>query len=266
MSNLRGKNTARIYPFNSNKRIAVKPKYFLLTFSCFIKKLVRSYSVTLVKRVDSVTSPLLVTSLAFNTPYSPSILSNPIGAAFLVLIGMATTLYYVSTPMFNFFLWGEPTIFSVEQANYIFTLFDEFLSREKYTIRLLLNDLSPSYDPELLRGFYFQIQELITIKEYSYLSLFGFYDHPSVQAFIAEGHVPTIPVLDTERAWAQRYIANRILPIHWAYRHEGCNLVHLLRSIENYLWVPTVRRVPSFWFEDSERMLELFNRFGFYTI
>jgi hypothetical protein len=50
------------------------------------------FSTTLIRKTD----PLSTTVLAFSTPYAPSILFSPLGATFIILVGIGTILYSIT--------------------------------------------------------------------------------------------------------------------------------------------------------------------------
>jgi hypothetical protein len=73
-----------------------RPKCALIKFNNikpnilpYINLSAKLFSTTLIRKAD----PLSTTVLSFATPYGPGVLYSPIGAAFIVLVGMATTLY-----------------------------------------------------------------------------------------------------------------------------------------------------------------------------
>jgi hypothetical protein len=225
-------------------------------FVCYSR---RCFSRTPILRTDPVTLPLTATSLAFNVPYSPSVLANPLGVTFIILVGLATSLFFLSEPMYNFFLADPPTPFTYEQAYSIFCAYDTFLSREKIAISEMWNDLS-NYSPELLRGFYFQIQELITVRELNFITLFGFFDHPRVSRWFpinpVQDFLPNAPIMSnaillpyTEREYLERHIARSMFSTIAYYRRGGNDLFRLLRHMEDVLQVPFSQRIPVYMFE-----------------
>jgi hypothetical protein len=181
---------------------------------------VRPFSSTTSRRGD----PLGVTALAFGTPYPSSFLASPFGSTFIILMGMAATLFFVTLPEF---LGQDPSYALIlVQLDNIFSLYENFLLYEQNGINMLLTNLG-NFSPEILTSFYLSLQELVTIRE----SLFSNLDHlinlPEIQLIGG-------PILDR---------ANQIIE---DLRLGGNNLMELIREIENRLNIPEQERIPSF--------------------
>lgn len=87
---------------------------------------VRPFSSTSVRKAD----PIGFTALSFFTPYTSSFLTNPFGGAFIVLIGMAATLYLTTSDL-SLFLAREHTLGEIlRQLDNLFLLYERFLALE----------------------------------------------------------------------------------------------------------------------------------------
>lgn len=183
---------------------------------------VRPFSSTASRRGD----PLGVTCLAFATPYPSSLLANPFGGAFILLMGMAATLFFVTTSLPEFFAQDPSYAFILLRLDNIFNLYENFLLYEQNGINMLLASLG-NFSPETLRSFYISLQELVTIRESLFFNLDHLINSPEIQLLGG-------PILDR---------AHQILE---DLRLGGNNLMDLIRNIENILNIPEQERIPSF--------------------
>ena len=196
-----------------------------LNLSLSRKLPVRPFSSTPSRKGD----PLGITSLAFATAYSSSFLANPFGAAFILLMGMAATLFFVTRSLPDFFLQDPSYASILLRLDNIFNLYENFLLYEQNGINILLANLS-NFSPETLRSFYLSLQELVTIRESIFFNLDHLINSPEIELLGG-------PILDR---------ANQILE---DLRLGGNNLMDLIRNLENRLNIPEEERIPSFWFE-----------------
>ena len=65
---------------------------------------IRPFSSTPRRKAD----PLSTTVAAFSSSHAPSLLSNPLGCAFVLLTGLATTLFYLVGGLPEFFAHDPP--------------------------------------------------------------------------------------------------------------------------------------------------------------
>ena len=183
---------------------------------------VRPFSSTTSRRGD----PLGVTALAFGTPYPSSFLASPFGSTFIILMGMAATLFFVTGSLPEFFAQDPSYALILLRLDNIFNLYESFLLYEQNGINMLLTNLG-NFSPETLRNFYLSLQELVTIRE----SLFSILDRlinlPEIELLGG-------PVLDR---------ANQIIE---DLRLGGNNLMGLIRDIEDILNISEQERIPSF--------------------
>jgi hypothetical protein len=87
--------------------IGIKIYFFLRMLGCRKSKkrviifdlFKRSFSSAPRMRAD----PLSTTASAFGTPYASSFLVNPLGASLIILLGMASTLFFLTASLPGFF-------------------------------------------------------------------------------------------------------------------------------------------------------------------
>ena len=188
--------------------------------------LVRSFSITSVRKGD----PLSVTASAFSVPYAASLLSNPFGGAFIVLMGMGVALFCLTENLPEFFMQSQEYMAAIQRIDSILRLYETFLSYEQNGTAMLLANLD-NFSPEVLANLYLSLQELITVRESAFVALNNIVDLPHVQ-FLGES------------------IMNRIHDTLGDFRLSGNNLINLLRTIEDRLGIVEEERIPPFWFED----------------
>ena len=185
----------------------------------------RSFSTTCVRK-----EPLTTTSLAFSTPYSSSLLANPYGAAFILLMGMSVSLFFLTTGLTGFFEHGPELELVLERLESLFLLYEKFIAYERSGTDMFLVNIN-SFTPENLQAFYSLFQELVTTRE---------------SLFTQISKISTLP----EITYLPDPIKDRIDDIYEDFRGSGNDLVALIRTIEDKLNIPVEQRLPSFWFED----------------
>jgi len=187
---------------------------------------IRPFSSTPRRRAD----PLSTTVVAFGSSHAPSLLSNPLGCAFVLLTGMATTLFYLVAGLPGFFA-HDPSLWHILQhIDNMLCLCEMYMSYEQSGINVMLASVS-NFSPEVLNHFYLSLQELVTAREalFSYL-----------------GDVINSPEIE----FLPRPLVERIEQNMEDLRLGGNNLMALVRDIEVILNIPQAERIPSFWFED----------------
>ena len=183
---------------------------------------VRPFSSTSVRKAD----PVGFTALSFFTPYPSSILTNPVAGAFIVLIGMAATLFLTTSDLSIFFA-GEHTLGEIlRRIDNLFLLYERFLVLELNEIERLFANLD-NLNPGTLTNFYFVLQELVAVRE----SLFNI-----LTELINSPYIELLP----------RPVVDRINDIYEDLRLGGNNLMGLIREIEDILNIPREERIPSF--------------------
>lgn len=186
---------------------------------------VRSFASTPSSKID----PIWSTALAFATPYSPSVLANPLAGAFILLMGMAVTLFFLVSTLPRFFA-GDPSYAEIiRNLDNILSLLETFLAYEQSGVNIMLTNLN-NFSPEILTNYYSILQELVTVRESLYIKLDRLVNSPNI-------------------VFIERPIIDRVNEIYENYRLGGNNLMNLVRNIENRLNIPEQERIPSFWFE-----------------
>ena len=188
----------------------------------FTSEQTRSFSSTPRRKGD----PLFTTSIAFASPYAASLLCNPLGAAFILLMGMATTLFFLTLGLPGFFALNPPLGLVLQRLDNIFLLSETYLSYEQNGINILLSNIG-NFSPETLNNYYLSLQELITVRE----SLFSNFNNA-----IMSPQVEALPEV----------LADRANHIFEEFRLSGNNLISLIRDIEGRLNIPENERIPSF--------------------
>lgn len=211
------------YPFITG-HTSINYNYIKLNL-LLIKSPLRLFSTTFIKKAD----PLSTVVVAFNTPYASSFLSNPLGGAFILLMGMASTLFFVTASLPEFFAQDPSYALIIQRLENIFLLYERFLSYEQNGIDILLANIN-NFSPEALGNFYLSLQELVTVRESFFTILSDLISSPEIE--FMEG-----PIVD------------RINQILEDLRSGGNNLMGLIRNLEDRLNIVEEERIPSFWFE-----------------
>jgi hypothetical protein len=183
---------------------------------------IRPFSSTPSRKGD----PLGTTVLAFSSPYAASLLANPLGIAFVLLMGMSTGLFLLVTDLPGFFALGPSYGDILQRMDSILLLSETLISYEQNGIAILLTNIG-NFSPEVLHSFYLSLQELVTVRE----SLFSNFDDLM--------NYPEIMFLD-------RPLLDRIDQNIEELRLGGNNLMSLIRDIEARLNIPESERIPSF--------------------
>ena len=208
------------------KRNSFRFNYVKLGLLLHNKFPIRSFSSTLSRKGD----PLGNLVVAFGTPYASSFLCNPLGGAFILLMGMASTLFFVTMSLPEFFAQDPSYAVIIQRLESIFLLYERFLSYEQSGIDMLLANLN-NFSPETLNNFYLSLQELVTVRESLFSNLSNLINSPEIE--FMEG-----PIVD------------RINQIFEDLRLGGNNLMSLVRNIEDRLNIVEEERIPLFWFEE----------------
>lgn len=203
----------------------VKPRYIAQNLCTFTKLSRRLFSSSSIRRGD----PLSTVATAFATPYASSVLSNPLGGAIILLMGMATTLFFLTTSLPEFFASDPSYALIIQHLENIFLLYEMFLSYEQNLINILLTNID-NFSPEVISNFYLLLQELVTVRESIFPILSNLVNSPEIE--FMEG-----PIVD------------RINQNFEGLRLGGNNLMDLIRNIEGRLNIPEEDRIPPFWFE-----------------
>lgn len=183
---------------------------------------IRPFSSTSSRRGD----PLGSLVAAFSVPYAPSFLCNPLGGAFILLMGMASTLFFVTMSLPEFFSQDPSYAIIIQRLENIFLLYERFLSYEQSGIDILLANLN-NFSPETLNNFYLSLQELVTVRESLFSNLSNLINSPEIE-------------------FLERPIVDRINQIFEQLRSGGNNLMGLIRNIEDRLDIAEEERIPSF--------------------
>ena len=223
MLNSRNKNNIKNPTLNRHP--LANSNYIGLNLLSLIKLPLRSFSTTSIRKAD----PLSTVVAAFNTPYVSSFLANPLGGAFILLMGMASTLFFVTMSLPEFFAQDISYAMILQRLEAIFLLYERFILYEQSGIDMLLANIN-NFSPEILGNFYLSLQELVTVRESLFSILSDFVNSPEME--LMEG-----PTVDR---------ANQILE---DLRLGGNNLMDLIRNLEDRLNIGENERIPSFWFE-----------------
>jgi hypothetical protein len=101
---------------------------------------------------------------AFTTPYTPSLINNPLAGAFILLMGMAATLFFVITSSAEVYTQDPSFAFILQRLENILLLSERFLLYEQSGINILLANLN-NFSPEILNSMYLSLQELVLVRE-----------------------------------------------------------------------------------------------------
>lgn len=186
---------------------------------------VRPFVSTSQKKVD----PLGFVALSFATPYPPSLLANPLAGGFIILVGMAASLFLITSSLPQFFSQDPSYAQILCRLENIFLLYDTFLSFEQSEVNRMLVNLN-NFTPETLTNFYFSLQELVAVRESVFEAVTNLINSPEIE-------------------FIERPLNVRINGIYQDLRSGGNSLMNLIRTIEDLLNIPEDDRIPSFWFE-----------------
>ena len=183
---------------------------------------IRSFSSTSCRKGD----PLGTTLVAFGSSYASSLLSNPLGGAIVLLMGMATTLFLVLMDFPVFFAQDPPYCRVLQRIDNLLLLCETFIPYEQSLIDILLASMG-NFSPEVLNHFYLVLQELVTVRESLFSNLSDLAGTPEIEFL-------EIPLVD------------RINENIEDFRLGGNRLMTLLRDIEVRLNIPEAERIPYF--------------------
>jgi hypothetical protein len=132
---------------NSNsRRTTVNYNSTVLGLTSFFILPKKLFSTTCIRKGD----PLGITVISYGYPYAQSLLFNPIGSAFIVLTGMAITLFFVTQSLGVSFM-ADPSYALLDQRlDAIFLLYERFFTQES----LAINSLSANIDNYSTRELY----------------------------------------------------------------------------------------------------------------
>jgi hypothetical protein len=179
----------------------------------------RSFSATPPRRAD----PISTTILSFVNPCN-LLASDPIAGGFIVLIGMVTSLFFVSQSFLGINVQDFGVI--LPRLELIFLLYERFITLEQEVNDWLFLNAN-NFTFEILIQYYHLLQQLITLQETLFHNL-------SIMA-----SVPGIELLPEPTVI-------RINDILEDLRLQGNNLVATLRAVEDELHIPEGERVPPF--------------------
>jgi hypothetical protein len=174
--------------------------------------------------------PLGFVVAAFSSPYAPSFLSNPLGTAFILLMGMAVTLFFLISSLPAFLASDPSYVLILQRVDSICLLLERFIPYEQNGVAILMASIN-NFTPETLNYFYLSLQELLTAREALFPLLSELVNSPEIE-FLEP------PVVD------------RINQNLEDFRLGGNNLMRLIRDIEGRLNIPEGERIPPFWFEE----------------
>lgn len=186
----------------------------------------RLFSATPLNRAD----PLIFLAGSFAIPYPSNLLFNALSGTFISLIGMGSTLFFLTVSLSGFFSYNPEYGPVLQRLDNIFLLYENFISTEQQAINRFLVNFN-NYTPENLSHWYFLLQEHITVRE-------ALFDALSNEINNSQIELTAGPVMD------------RINQIFEDLRSGGNNIMDLVRQIEGRLNIPEEHRIPSFWFED----------------
>jgi hypothetical protein len=187
---------------------------------------IRPFSTTSSRKAD----PLSFLVGSFAIPYPSDLLLNPLSGTFISLIGMGSTLFFLTVSLSGFFAYNSEYALILQRLDNIFLLFESFILTEQQAIDTFITNFD-NYTPETLAQLYFLLQEHITVRETLFDVLSSEFNNPQIEL--------TEEPLVVRADW-----------IFENFRLGGNNVMDLVRDIENRLNIPEEHRVPSFWFED----------------
>ena len=174
------------------------------------------------RRVD----PLSSTSLALATPYTSAFLAHPIGAAIIISVGMATTLYFITVSLGRSIESGDELAEFLRRIDIFFALFERFIASENAIINMLNVNMG-NFNTEFLTACYSALKELVFLRE----SLFNVLNDLAGHRLMDSIDAPVV--------------LNINLTLE-DLRLGGNSIVILLREVEERLNIPANDRVPSF--------------------
>ncbi len=187
---------------------------------------IRSFATTVSRKGD----PLGFMVAAFSHSYTPSLINNPLAGAFIILMGMAATLFFLVTSSPVGSVEDPSYAFILQRLDYILLLCERFVLEEQSGIDRLLTNLN-NFAPDILYRIYLSLQEHVLARESLFSSFSILVDLPIIEFLPG-------PLVD------------RIHQNFEDFRLGGNNLMALIRSIEIRLDIPELDRIPSFWFEE----------------
>jgi hypothetical protein len=180
------------------------------------KLLKRPFSTTSIRKSD----PTLFTIISAGTPWDPFlVLSNPIGITLIVLVSMATALFYVTQPMPNIYM----EIPFPEVLQLLSSIYHTYIELESLTTTFIVNNIS-MFSQEQLRNLYLILQEIVNIEEEIYYLL---------------QHL--IDILEEDSMEREVDI---LIDLSQDFTFEGDNLMDLIRNLEDRLNIPHSERMP----------------------
>lgn len=177
----------------------------------------RPFSTTSVRKSD----PSLITIIGASTSWDPLlVLSNPMGITLIVLVSMATTLFYITQPMPNIYM-EIPFLDFVEIVQLLSSIYHTYIDLVSHTMAFILNNIN-MFGREELINLYLILQEIINIEERIYSLLEHWID------ILREDSMESDILID----------------ISQDFRFEGNRIMNLIRNVEDILNIPHSERMP----------------------
>jgi hypothetical protein len=220
---------ANIY-FNISRYLIIFNFYMLHVINCTARILckmspksqVRLFSSTSIRKAD----PLSTTAIALSVPYAAGFIANPLGGSFILLMGMGTAIFGLTTSFIAFAETNVDLGLILQRLDSIFCLYETFILFIQSGINILDTTLD-NFTPEVLVYFYDSLQELITIIE----CLFAELNTVMVSPYVIFAGEPVV-----ERG---ELILEDL-------RLVGNDVMVLIRNIETRLNLPENDRLPPF--------------------
>ena len=139
---------------------------------------VRSFSYTFSRKGD----PLGFMAVAYNVAYTPNLINNPLGGAFILLMGMSAILFFLVTGLPGVLMEDHSLAFIIQQLDSILLLCERLVLEEQRAVDLLLANLN-NYAPgsELLYRICFLFQEHALARESLFSRFSILVDLPIIQ-------------------------------------------------------------------------------------
>ena len=221
--------------FNISRYLIIFDLYMLHVINCTtrilcktpLKSQVRLFSSTSVRKADT----LGITAMALSVPYAAGFIANPLGGSLILLMGMGTAIFGLTTSFITFAETNDVDLGQIlQRLDSIFCLYETFILFIQSGINILHTMLN-NFTPEVLVYFYDSLQELITIIECLFAEL---------NTVMVSPHV----------TFAGEPVVQRGEAILEDLRLVGNDIMVLIRDIETRLNLPEDHRLPPFWFEN----------------
>jgi len=187
-----------------------------------LKSQVRLFSSTSVRKADA----LGTTAMALSVPYAAGFIANPLGGSLILLMGMGTAIFGLTTSFITFAETDVDLGQILQRLDSIFCLYETFILFIQSGISILDTTLD-NFTPEVLVYFYDSLQELITVIECLFAEL---------NTVMVSPHV----------TFAGEPVVERGELILEDLRSVGNDVMVLIRKIEDRLNLPEDHRLPLF--------------------